>query len=329
MITPVAVLDPVECSGVVIKNATLHNFDEIRRLNLKVGDRILIERAGDVIPKVVKVVEAKGEKRFSIPKDCPACGGKVVKEKEEDVAYRCINPSCPAQLERGLEHFASRLAMDIEGMGERAVKQLIGLKLVKNFADIYKLEEEDLRKLELFKVKKARNLIDAIEKSKAQPLSRLIYAFGIRHVGEKAAFVLAQTFGSIERLAQASLQELGEIDEVGPVIAESVLDYFSLPETHKLIEELKGEGLSCKEKIVKFKAGPFSGKTVVFTGELKSYSRPQAEALVRTLGGRASSSVSKNTDFLVTGESAGSKYELARKLGVRIIDEKKFREMLT
>jgi DNA ligase (NAD+) len=329
VITPVAVLDPVECSGVVIRHATLHNFDEIRRLDVKIGDRILIERAGDVIPKVVKVVDAKGEKRFIIPKDCPVCGGKVVKEKEEDVAYRCINPSCPAQLERGLEHFASRLAMDIEGMGESAVKQLIGLKLVRNFADIYKLEEEDLRKLELFKEKKARNLISAIEKSKAQSLSRLIYALGIRHVGEKAAFVLAQKFGSIEKLAQASRQELNEIYEVGPVIAESVLDYFSLSQTRKLIEELKSAGLSCKERIVKFKAGPFSGKTLVFTGELKSYSRPEAEALVRTSGGKASSSVSKNTDFLVAGESAGSKYELAKKLGVRIIDEKTFREMLT
>jgi DNA ligase (NAD+) len=328
VITPVALLDPVECSGVVISHATLHNFDEIRRLDVKIGDRILIERAGDVIPKVVKVVGAGHGKRFVIPKDCPVCGGKAVKEKEEDVAYRCINSSCPAQLERGLEHFASRLAMDIEGMGESAVKQLVGLKLVKDFADIYRLEEADLGKLELFKEKKARNLMAAIEKSKQQPLSRLVYALGIRHVGEKAAFVLAQKFESIEMLARASRQELEGIYEIGPVIADSVLDYFSLPQTRKLIQELRSAGLNCKEAMIRSEPGPFSGKTIVFTGELKSYSRPEAEALVRKLGGRPSSSVSVNTDFVVAGENAGSKYDLARKLGVKIIEEKKFKEML-
>jgi DNA ligase (NAD+) len=328
VITPVARLEPVECSGVIISHATLHNFDEIRRLDVKVGDRVLIERAGDVIPKVVKVVQSKGKKQFAIPKACPVCEGKVIKEKEEDVAFRCINPSCPAQLERALLHFASRAAMDIEGMGESVVQQLVKLKLVKDFADIYKLDEGCLGKLELFKEKKVRNLLSAIQKSKKQPLSRLIYALGLRHVGEKAAYVLAQKFTTMDKISLATHADLDAIYEVGPVMTESILDYFSQPETRKLLEELKNEGVNFKEIVAQAKKSALTGKTVVFTGELKGFSRTRAEELVRLMGGSPSSSVSKNTDFVVAGNNPGSKYDMAKKLGVKIIDEKQLSRMI-
>jgi DNA ligase (NAD+) len=327
VITPTAELKPVECAGVIISHTTLHNFDEIKRLKIKEGDRVLIERAGDVIPKVVKVVENKGGKDFVIPKTCPVCSGKIVKEKEEDVAYRCINPSCPAQLERGLLHFSSRGAMDIEGMGEAVINQLVKLKLVRNFADIYRLDENDLRNLELFKDKKIKNLLSAIQKSKNRPLSRLIYALGIRHVGEKAAYVLAKYFMALDNLAKSGREDLDAIYEVGPVVSSSIVEYFSQSSTKKLIGELKSAGLNFKEADLGIKATALSGKKIVFTGELKDYSRSQAEELTRSLGGNVSSSVSKNTDFLVIGENPGSKYDKAIKLGVRIIHEKEFKEM--
>jgi len=329
VITPTAELEPVECAGVVIRHATLHNFDEIRRLNIREGDRVLIERAGEVIPKVVKVIKSQGKKPFAIPKACPVCSGKVVKEKEEDVAYRCINPSCPAQLERGLLHFASRTAMDIEGIGEAVVEQLVDLKLVHNFADIYKLKEEDLLKLELFKDKKAKNLLSAIQKSKGQPLSRLIYALGIRHVGEKAAYVLARQFRTMDKLLAAEKEDFDLIYEVGPVMAQSIADYFSQNQTRKLIQELRKSGLNLKEEVSELKPTPLTGKSVVFTGELRDYSRSQAKGLVRKYGGNPSSSVSKNTDFMVAGDNPGSKYDKARKLGVKIINEKEFSRLLT
>jgi DNA ligase (NAD+) len=328
VITPVAELNPVECGGVTIKHATLHNFDEIKRLNLREADRVLIERAGDVIPKVVKVVENKGKHDFPIPKSCPICSGKIVKEKEEDVAYRCINPSCPAQIERGLLHFASRTAMDIEGLGEAVVEQLVKLRLVRNFADIYKLKRADLFKLELFKDKKVDNLLQAIERSKHQSLARFIYALGIRHVGEKAAFVLAQRFRTIDKLMQAKKEELDAIYEVGAVMAGSIKDYFSLKTTQGLIQELNDQGLSLRQEAGLIKKTALSGKTVVFTGELDKFSRNQAETLARGLGANVSSSVSKNTDFVVAGENPGSKFTKAQNLGIKIIDEAEFQEMI-
>jgi DNA ligase (NAD+) len=307
----------------------LHNFDEIKRLGVKEGDRVLIERAGDVIPKVVKVVVNKGKKPFDIPKACPACRGKVVKEKEEDVAYRCINPSCPAQLERGILHFASRKALDIEGMGEAVAGQLVKLKLVRDFSDIYKLKKEDLLKLELFKDKKVQNLLAGIEKSKKQPLSRLIYALGIRHVGEKAAYVLARNFKTLDNLTTAKKEDFDAIYEVGPVMSESIVNYFSQGPARKLIGEFKKAGLNLKEEVRQLsKETPLTGKTLVFTGELKDYSRNEAEELVRRFGGEATSSVSKSTDFVVAGENPGSKYNGAKKLGVKIINEKEFKELI-
>ncbi len=328
VITPTAELTPVECAGVIIKHATLHNFDEIRRLNIKVGDRVLIERAGDVIPKVVKVIESKGKNLFPIPVKCPACSGKVIKEKEEDVAYRCINPSCPAQAERSLLHFSSRTAMDIEGMGEAVVKQLVQLKLVRNYADIYKLSAADLLKLELFKDKKVNNLLSAIQKSKRQPLSRLIYALGIRHVGKKAAYVLAGHFKALDDLIRAKKEDLESIYEVGPVMSESIVDFFSQCPTKEIISELRKSGLNFREAGSSAKGISLSGKTIVFTGELKDYSRHDVEELVRQLGGSPNSSISENTDFVVAGENPGSKYEKAKKLGIKIISEKEFSRLI-
>jgi DNA ligase (NAD+) len=277
---------------------------------------------------VVKVVESSGKKPFPIPDSCPVCSGKVIKEKIEDVAYRCINPSCPAQLERGLLHFASRGAMDIEGMGESVVEQLVGMKLVRYFADIYKLTAKDLARLDLFKDKKINNLLSGIEKSKSRPLSRLIYALGIRHVGEKAAYVLATKFKAMDNLLRAGLEELQEIPEIGPVIAESIRDYFSLSPTRKLIEGFRQYGINFKEENSRAKDTAFTAKTVVFTGEMDKFSRFEAEEMVRHSGGNPSSGVSTATDFVIAGANPGSKFDKAKKLGVKIINETEFLKML-
>ncbi|MDD5465908.1 MAG: NAD-dependent DNA ligase LigA [Candidatus Omnitrophica bacterium] len=328
VITPTAELKPVECSGVTISNATLHNFDEIERLGLREGDRVLIERAGDVIPKVVKVIEQRGKRPYNKPEKCPACGEKIIKEKAEDVAYRCINSDCPAQLERALLHFASRDALDIEGLGEAVITQLVKLGLLKSLADIYKLKINHLLKLELFKEKKANNLLNAIQKSKNQPLARLIFALGIRHVGQKAAYTLAQEFSDMDKLMRAQFEELDKIPEIGTVMANSIADYFNLGRTKKLIQELKNSGLNMRQEVAKAKANKLTGKTVVFTGQLEEFSRSEAEELVRKSAGLVSSSVSSKTDFLVAGESAGSKFNKAKELGVKIISEHEFKEMI-
>ncbi|MCX5702407.1 MAG: NAD-dependent DNA ligase LigA [Candidatus Omnitrophica bacterium] len=328
VITPTAELKPIECAGVIISHATLHNFDEIKRLNIKVGDRVLIERAGEVIPKIVKVVKSQGNKVFKVPDACPVCKGKIVKEKEEDVAYRCINPSCPAQIERGLLHFASRDALDIEGMGEAVVEQLVQKGFIKDFADIYSLNKEKLLRLELFKDKKAENLLSAIERSKRQSLSRLIFGLGIRHIGEKAAYVLAQKFKALDNLIKAKLQDFDAIYEVGPVMAESILKFFRQNSTLRLIKKMKEAGLNLAEKEAILKKSILTGKTVVFTGELKGFSRKQAEDLVRGYGCNASSNVSKDTDFVIAGDNPGSKYDKAKKMGIKIINEDEFSRLI-
>lgn len=329
VLTPVAELEPVPCAGVTISNATLHNFDEIRRLGVHAGDRVLLERAGDVIPKVVKVVECrhKGESVFAAPKKCPSCGSEVVKEKEDEVASRCVNPLCPAQIERRLVHFASRSAMDIEGMGEAVVEQLVGLRLVRDFADIYNLSKEDFLKLELFKEKKADNLYRGIQESKKRPLSRLLFGIGIRHVGEKAAELLAERFGSMDKLENASLDELLGINEIGEVIARSVHDFFSRKETKQLVSRFKKSGLNMTEPKATRERSVFSGKSFVFTGELDTMSREDAQDMVKSLGGRSSSSVSRKTSFVVAGKNPGSKLGKAKELNVTVIDEKDFRRM--
>ena len=330
VLTPVAELEPVPCAGVTISNATLHNFDEITRLGVHEGDRVLLERAGDVIPKVVKVVahaHAGAKKVSYIPSKCPSCGAAVIKEKEEEVAYRCVNPLCPAQVERRLIHFASRAAMDIEGMGEAVVQQLVREKLVRDFADIYHLTTNDFLKLELFKEKKAQNLYQGIQQSKGRPLSRLLFGLGIRHVGEKAAEVLARTFGTMDRLAGATSDELLNIHEVGDAIASSVHDFFHRKETSVLIGKFRQAGLNLKEPRRQVSA-VLAGKTFVFTGELKGMARSAAEELVKSMGAAVTSSVSKKTSFVVVGEGPGSKYDQAKKLHIPTLDEEAFHHII-
>ena len=330
-ITPVAKLKPVSCGGVTISNASLHNFDEIKRLGLKIGDFVQIQRAGDVIPQVVKVETDKRtgkESTFEIPKFCPVCKGPISKEKEVEVAYRCTNPNCPAQLIRSLLHFAGRLAMDIDGLGDVIVNQLVELRLIKDVSDIFSLDKKDLLSLEGFAEKKADNLLKAIEKSKKQPLSKLLHGLGIRHVGENAARVLAEQFITIEALSQTTERELRNIREVGPVMAQSIVLYFSLPTTKTVINKLKRAGLSMKETVVEKKGPqPLAGKTIVFTGELQKLSRTEAEKKVRELGGSATGSVSAKTDFVVAGKDPGSKFTKAQKLGVKVLSEKQFLEL--
>ncbi|MDD5006145.1 MAG: NAD-dependent DNA ligase LigA [Candidatus Omnitrophica bacterium] len=331
VLTPVAVLKPVECAGVTISRATLHNFDEIKRLGIKIGDRVIIERAGEVIPKVIKTIDSVRtgkEKNLRIPTKCPECGSAIVKEKEEEVAYRCINPSCPVQLEKGLLHFASRSAMDIEGMGESVVRDLVDRKMIKDFSDAYFLKKEDLLKLSLFKEKKAENLLQAIEASKKRPLNRLLYGLGIRHVGEKAAYLIAERFVSLDKIMQAKADDFSAIYEIGEVMAKSIVEFFEQPKVKNLIAKLKKAEINTRQPKSEVSGGLLTAKTVVFTGELKSFSREDAEAIVRQLGGNAASSVSKNTDFVVAGENPGSKFKRAESLGVKIIKEEEFKKII-
>ncbi|MEI7998068.1 MAG: NAD-dependent DNA ligase LigA [Candidatus Omnitrophota bacterium] len=327
VITPVAELEPVFCGGVTISRATLHNFDEIKRLNVNCGDRVLIERAGDVIPKIVKVTEKLSKGSFAIPKTCPSCGARIVKEDLEQVAYLCMNPSCPKQLERGLLHFASRGAMDIEGLGEVVVAQLLNQGQFKNVADIYRLRKEDLLKLELFKDKKAQNLLQAILTSKSKSLSRLIYGFGIANIGVKAASVLAEHFGSMDALMEATQEQLRDIHEVGPVTALSIVDFFAQPQVKKLIDELKALGLNMNE-VKQLKLGKLAGKKFVFTGELEALSRDEASRLVVAQGAEVMTSVSSVTDYVVAGVNPGSKYNKAVQLGIMILNEVEFKKMV-
>jgi DNA ligase (NAD+) len=324
-ITPVAELDPVPCGGVTISSASLFNFDEVKRLDVRSGDTVLIERAGEVIPHVVKVIASKRKgkpKSVTPPKKCPVCGGTVVKE-EELVAYRCENPSCPAQIKRGLLHFASRDAMDIEGFGEQVVDQVVDLQLVEDFASIYSLKKEQLLRLELFADKRAENLLAMIERSKEKPLSRLLHGLGIRHVGEKMARTLAQKFHTMDALADASEQDLAGAFDVGPVVAATVHEFFRQKQVRDLLKRLKKAGLRMDEPHGA-RGGPLEGQRFVFTGELESMPREEAEAKVRELGGEALGSVSSKTSHVVAGPGAGSKLEKAKKLGVHVMDEKDF-----
>jgi len=330
VITPVAELEPVTCAGVVIRNATLHNFDEIERLGVRVGDRVLIERAGDVIPKVVKVVAAGRsgkKKKFPVPRACPVCGGPIEKEKEEEVAYRCVNPSCPAQLERQALHFASRAAMDIEGMGEAIVAQLVSRKMIRDVGDIYRLTQSDLLGLNLVKERKAAQLMEGIGASRKRPLGRLLFALGIRHVGEKAALVLAEHFQTLDRLRAASVDELATIHEIGDVMARSIHDFFCHKGGRELVDKLQAAGLNMKQPRRRG-ASFLAGRTFVFTGELEDLPRGRAEALVREAGGNVSSGVSRKTSFVVEGSDPGSKYDKAKKLGVPVLNKQDFLKMV-
>jgi len=328
-LTPVAVLEPVQVGGVTVSRSTLHNMDEIQRLGLRIGDTVLIERAGEVIPHVVKVVKEGQERRaFHIPTRCPECGSRIHKA-EGEVAYRCVNAACPAKRKESLLHFAGRHAMNIDGLGEKIVDQLVDKGLVKDVADLYKLELDSLAGLERMAEKSAQNLLKEIEASKKSSLARLIYALGIRFVGERTGQLLAEHFGSLDPLAAASLDELMEVPEVGPKVAESIVEFFSEPANRELVKKLRRAGLNLSEERKTPRDTRLAGKTFVFTGTLARRTREEAAELVVTHGGKVSSSVSKQTDYVVVGTDPGSKYDKAKSLGVTILDEAAFEKLLS
>lgn len=329
-ITPVAILEPVRLSGTTVSRATLHNFDEIERLGVRIGDKVYVEKSGEIIPKVLGVAKEKRtgrEKPLRMPDKCPACGSTLSRLPEE-VALRCENAGCPAQLKEAVLHFASRNAMDIDGMGEAVTNQLVDKRLIADYGDIYRLKFEDLSGLERMAEKSGRNLISAIEKSKSAGLNRLIFALGIRHVGEHASWVLANRFGSMEKLRESSRDELNAISEIGPVMAGSICGFFHNRENLKILKKLQDAGVRMSQVSQIVPGGRLDGKTVVITGTLKSFSRQEAEELVRKAGGNPSSSVSKNTALLVAGADPGSKLDKAKSLGVRIVGEEEFRKLV-
>lgn len=339
-VTPYAVLEPVFLAGSTISMATLHNAEDVARKDLREGDRVLIEKGGDVIPKVVKAIlpHPDGSQPWAMPTMCPSCG-TTLKRDEEEVVWRCPNPSCPARLRRSLEHFTSRTAMNIEGLGESLVDQLVSLGLIRDVADIYALDARQLEELvvapkdprsdkarprKLGKV--GRNIVDQIVRSKGNDLSRLIYGLGIRHVGEKAAATLARAFRTMARLMEAPLEQLTSVSEIGPVVAQSVRDFAEEPVNRALIERLTAAGVNMASQAPELsdEPGPLSGKTFVLTGTLSAMSRDEAQAALEQLGAKVSGSVSRKTSYLVAGEEAGSKLEKARQLGVETLDEQGF-----
>ncbi|MFC1546350.1 NAD-dependent DNA ligase LigA [bacterium] len=332
VLTPVAHLEPIELSGVTISRSTLHNFDEIKRLDVRISDSVVIERSGDVIPKIIKVVESLRtgkERKVTVPKRCPVCNSIIIKENEENVSLRCSNTlSCPAQIVRSLEHFISRKAMDIEGLGSSIIEQLVQKNMVKNILDIYKLTKEDLLTLDLVAEKKADNLIRAIQQSKKRDLSNLIYALGIRSAGEKAARTLAQKFKTLDALTKAELTVLEQIDDIGPIMAGSINNFFKLPENKDLARKMDQIGIQTITQKQSLAADLLKGLSFVFTGELETITREQAVELVLNNGGSAPSLVSKKTSFLVAGKNPGSKYNKAQALKIKIITEKEFLMML-
>ncbi|HMC31667.1 MAG TPA: NAD-dependent DNA ligase LigA [Candidatus Angelobacter sp.] len=328
-LTPVAWLKPVPIGGTMVKRATLHNMDEIERLGVKIGDWVMVERGGDVIPKVVKVIEDKehprGRKTFHMPERCPVCNGHVVRV-EGEADHRCVNANCPAKLRESILHFAARSVMNIEGMGESLVNQLADRGLVKNVADIYELDKEKLLTLERIGSKSAENLLAEIEQSRKLPLERVIFGLGIRFVGERTAEFLAEHFGSMDELMRATVEELEEVNEVGPRIAQSIHEFFAEPSNRKLVERLR--------KYLKFtgvkkqRGTALAGKTFVLTGTLPNYSRDAAKKMIEDAGGKVTGSVSKKTDYVVAGADAGSKLDKARELGVAVIDEEEMEELV-
>lgn len=331
VITPTAILKPVQVAGTTVKRASLHNEDLIREKDIKLGDHVVIKKAGDIIPEVVNVIVERrtGEEiDFHMPTHCPECESELVR-LEEEVALRCINPKCPAQIREGLIHFASRNAMNIDGLGEKVVTQLFNHKLIEDVADLYKLDKNELLQLERMGEKSVDNLLDALEKSKENSLERLLFGLGIRHVGAKAAKILAENFETINRLQEATIEELTAINEIGEKMAESVVKYFELPEVKQLIEELASSGVNLtykgrKLQVVENTDSIFAGKTVVLTGKLLQLTRNEAKDKIEELGGNVTGSVSKNTDLVIAGEDAGSKLDKAQKLGIEIWTEEKF-----
>lgn len=330
-LTPVAWLKPVPIGGTTVSRATLHNMDFIEELGVKIGDWVEVERGGDVIPKVVKVVEDKehprGHKHFEMPEHCPVCGGNVVRTPGE-ADHRCVNANCPAKLQGTILHFASRHVMNIDGLGEALVNQLTERGLVKNVADLYRLTKKDLLQLERMGEKSAENVLSEIEASKKLPLERVIYGLGIRFVGERTAQFLAEHFGSLDAIMNASAEELEEVNEVGPRIAESIVEFFADEHNRKLVSDLRKAGLTFTGK-KKEKGTKLAGKTFVLTGTLERHTRDEAKKMIEDAGGRVSGSVSKKTDYVVAGSDAGSKLDKARELGVSVIGEAELEELLT
>jgi DNA ligase (NAD+) len=329
-LTPVAVLTPVLIGGTTVSRATLHNADEIERLGLLIGDWVKVERGGDVIPKVVEVVEDKdhprGEKKFEFPKLCPVCGSEIART-EGEADYRCVNVDCPARLRESLLHFSARNVMNIEGLGEAVVTQLLERGMVKSIADLYALNEEQLLSLERIGKKTADALLAEIEKSKSAPLNRVLFGLGIRFIGERTAQLLAEEFGSMDALMAASLDELERVNEVGPRVAQAIREFFDEEKNRALVEKLRAAGLTFTAEKRK-RSSQLEGMTFVLTGTLPTLTREDAKARIETAGGRVSGSVSKKTHYVVAGEEAGSKLDKARELGVKVIDEAGLLELL-
>ena len=329
VLTPFAIFEPVQIGGVTVVKSTLHNMDEVERLGVHAGDTVLVERAGEVIPHVLKVVKhGKEEKPFRMPEKCAVCGMRV-HHVEGEIAYRCVNVSCPVRRRESFLHFAGRHAMNIDGLGEKIVDQLIEKKVVKDFADLYILDLAALADLDRMAEKSAQNLVDEIAKSKSNSLARLVYAIGMPFVGERTAQLLAEHFGSMDKLATASAETLMEVGEVGPKVAEGVLEFFSESANRKLIERLRAAGVNMKEERAVPISAKFAGKTFVFTGTLANLTREEAEALVAAHGGKAGGSVSKKTSYVVVGADAGSKLEKAKSLGVPVVDEAQFEKLVS
>jgi DNA ligase (NAD+) len=331
-VTPFAELEPIELAGSVIRRASLHNADEIERKDCRPGDIVVVEKAGKVIPHVVRTEkhQRKGElPKFHFPTKCPECHTKLVKD-ERGVYIRCPNLQCPAQVRERLRYYASRNAMDIEGLGDKLVEQLVDEKLVSGYGDLYRLTEKQLTSLERMGKKSADNLLAGIETSKSRGLARLLNALSIRHVGNRVATVLAEHFGSMKELQQASEEQLSEVNEIGPIIAHSVFEFVHSPFGREIIDDLSAQGvkMTAPKKAASTTVGPLAGKTLVVTGTLGKYGREEIEELIAKLGGRAVSSVSKNTDYLVVGEDAGSKLDKAKKLGVSVLSEKEFEKLI-
>ncbi len=327
-LTPVAVLEPVQVGGVTVSRSTLHNMDEIERLGLQIGDTVLIERAGEVIPHLLKVTkEGKQRRPFRMPKHCPECHS-AIHHVEGEVAYRCVNAACPAKRKESILHFAGRHAMNIDGLGDKIVDQLVDKGLVKDVADLYALKEEAVAGLERMAEKSAQNLLEEIEASKKNSLERLIYALGIQFVGERTGQLLAEHFSSLEELAAAKEEQLEEVPEVGPKVAASIVEFFSEAANRQLIKKLHKAGVHPTSEKRKVKSDKFGGKSFVFTGGLANRSREEAGEIVQQHGGKVSGSVSKKTDYVVVGTDPGSKYDKAKELGVTVLSESEFEKLL-
>lgn len=330
VITPMAILEPVKVAGSTISKTTLHNEDFVKEKGLKIGDRVIIQKAGDVIPEIVEAVVSKRtgeEKDFEMPKVCPVCGAEAVRE-EGEAAVRCTGIECPAKLYRNLVHFVSREAMNIDGLGENIIGVLLEKKMISNIADIYDLKFEDIASLKKNGKKFAQNLIDSINASKENDLYRLITAFGIRHVGVKAAKILAKTYNNIDNLAEADVENLSQVEDIGPIVANSIREFFGQEQTKDLISRLKQAGVNTQRLKEDDEDERFTGKTFVLTGSLENFSREEASNIIEKFGGKTSSSVSKKTSYVLAGEDAGSKLTKAQNLGVTIITEQEFADMI-